>query len=116
VFCIHYHRLIKSVTRQPSKLLPAPLVILKKKDNILSPRSVPRRSRRVAGVGVEFNASDLDRRTTKKIMKAVGIIADNVGIDQRAQEEYADLFKTSLSNTHVKALAALFGWQLPDHL
>jgi hypothetical protein len=107
---------IKSVTRQPSKLLPAPPVILKKKDNILPPRSVPRRSCRVAGVGVEFNASDLDRRATKKIMKAVGIIADNVGIDQRAQEEYADLFKTSLSDTHVKALAALFGWQLPDHL
>jgi hypothetical protein len=107
---------IKSVTRQPSKLLPAPPVILKKKDNILPSRSVPRRSRSVVGVGVEFNASDLDRRATKKIMKAVGIIADNVGIDQRAQEEYVDLFKTSLSNNHVKALAALFGWQLPDHL
>lgn len=49
-------------------------------------------------------------------MKAVGIIADNVGIDQRAQEEYADLFKTTLSDIHVKALAALFGWQLFDHL
>jgi hypothetical protein len=71
---------LKSVTRQPSKLLPAPPVILKK-DNLMPSRSVPRRSRRVAGVGVEFNASDLDRRATKKIMKAVGIIADNVGID-----------------------------------
>jgi hypothetical protein len=107
---------LKYVTRQPCKLLPAPPVILKKKDNIMPSRSVPRRSRKVAGVGVEFNASDLDKRATKKIMKAVGIIADNVGIDQRAQEEYADLFKTSLSDIHVKALAALFGWQLPDHL
>jgi hypothetical protein len=107
---------IKSVTRQPSKLLPAPPVILKKKDNKLPSRSVPRRSRRFAGVGVEFNASDLDRRAIKKIMKAVGLIADNVGIDQRAQEEYADLFKTFLSDIHVKALAALFGWQVPDQL
>jgi hypothetical protein len=107
---------LKFVTRQPSKLLPAPPVILKKKDNLMPSRSVPRRSRRVAGVGVEFNASDLNKRATKKIMKAVGIIADNVGIDQRAQEDYADLFKTSLSDIHVKALAALFGWQLPDHL
>jgi hypothetical protein len=82
----------------------------------LSTRLIPRRNRRVAGVGVEFNSTDLDTRATKKIMKAVGIIAENEGIDQRAQEEYAILLKTTMSENHIKALAALFGWQPPEDL
>jgi hypothetical protein len=42
-------------------------------------------------------------------MKAVNIIEENEGLDQRALDEYAKLFKHDLSNSHIKALPALFG-------
>ena len=45
-------------------------------------------------------------------MKAVNIIEENEGMDQRALDEYAKLFTQDLSNSHIKALAALFGWVL----
>ena len=53
---------------------------------------------------------------TRKIMRAVGIITNNNGMDQRALDEYANLLKTPLSGSHIKALAALFGWQPPEDM
>jgi hypothetical protein len=48
-------------------------------------------------------------RASRKVMKAVNIIEENEGLDQRALDEYAKLFKHDLSNSHIKALPALFG-------
>jgi hypothetical protein len=56
---------------------------------------------------VEYQKGDMSRRSKKKAMQTLGVIGDNVGIDQQAQEEYAKLF----SATHIAALAALFGWR-----
>lgn len=49
-------------------------------------------------------------------MKAVNIIEENEGLDQRALDEYAKLFKHDLSNSHIKALPALFGRVPPEDL
>ena len=111
---LHSHQrqaFLASVSRRPSRLLPAPPIKLLKMDSKLPAKPIPRRSRRVAGVGVEFTSANLDNRATRKIMRAVGIITNNNGMDQRALDEYANLFKTPLPGSHIKALAALFGWQ-----
>jgi hypothetical protein len=60
---------------------------------------------------VEYQKGDMSRRSKKKAMQTLGVIGDNVGIDQQAQEEYAKLFSEPLSATHIAALAALFGWR-----
>jgi hypothetical protein len=72
------------------------------------------RSRRVAGVGVEFDIQDLGGRTTRKIMRSLHIIAENEGISQEALDEYARLFKRPLTHSEVEALSALFGWRAPE--
>jgi hypothetical protein len=54
---------------------------------------------------------DMSRRATKKAMRNLGLIGENEGIDQQAQEEYARLFSEPLSDIHIAALAALFGWK-----
>jgi hypothetical protein len=50
---------------------------------------IPRRSRRIAGVGVEFDKMDLcsSSRTTKKVMQALKVIGDPGAITQQAKEE-----------------------------
>jgi hypothetical protein len=116
---LHSHQrqaFLASVSRRPSRVLPAPPVQPLKSGYKLPNKPIPRRSRRVAGVGVEFTSADLDSRATRKIMRAVGIITNNNGMDQRALDEYANLFKTPLSSSHIKALAALFGWQPPEDM
>jgi hypothetical protein len=74
---------------------------------------MPRRSRRVAGVGVEFNLLDLGGRTTRKVMRSLHIISENEGISQEALDEYTQFFKRPLIRSEVEALAALFGWRAP---
>jgi hypothetical protein len=74
-----------------------------------------RGSRRgVAGAGVEFQMGEIARRSTKRAMRSLSIIGENDGIDQQAKEEYAKVFSEPLSDSHIKALAALFGWSSLD--
>lgn len=82
----------------------------------LSVAAAPRRSRRVAGAGVEFNMQDWGGRSTKKAMRALCIIFEAEGISQETIEIYARLLKHPLSQVQVEALAALFGWATPSDL
>jgi hypothetical protein len=41
---------------------------------------IPRRSRRIAGVGVEFDKTDLCSRTTKKVMQALNVTGGGGGV------------------------------------
>jgi hypothetical protein len=47
-------------------------------------------------------------------MQSLGVIGENEGMDQHAQEEYARIFSKPLSATHLAALTALFGWKTLD--
>ena len=49
-------------------------------------------------------------------MRALNIIGETEGIDQRSIEEYSKLFThtSSLPSTHVHAMAALLGLATPD--
>jgi hypothetical protein len=71
------------ITKQTSSLLPCPRTEMQ----TLPPSSPPavfvaRRSRRVAGVGLEFDVQDLGSRTIKKVMKSLQVISENEGISQ----------------------------------
>jgi hypothetical protein len=81
-----------------------------------TPAAAPRRSRRVAGAGVEFSMQDWGGRATKKAMKALQIITEDEGISQEALKAYAELFKHPLSQIQVEALSALFGWPTPPEV
>jgi hypothetical protein len=47
-------------------------------------------------------------------MRALGIGDNQERIRQEDMDEYAKLFKQLLSDAHIGALAALFGWSHPD--
>jgi hypothetical protein len=56
------------------------------------------------------NGDMVARRSTKKIMRSLGIIGEQDGINQQALEEYGGIFTEPISTSHLQALAALFGW------
>ena len=78
--------------------------------------TMPRRSRRVAGIGVEFSMQDWRSKASRKAMRALCIINESDKITSDAIMEYALLFQRPLIQSHVDALAALFGWSTPEEL
>jgi hypothetical protein len=106
--------LINMISRKPSYLLPAPGTGLKRQKDLTV--TMPRRSRRVAGIGVEFSMQDWRSKASKKAMRALRIINESDKITSDAIMEYALLFQRPLIQSHVDALAALFGWSTPEEL
>jgi hypothetical protein len=104
---------ISRLSNQITRVLPIPKSVRRQSS---TPLAVPRCSRRVAGVGVEFKIQDWGKRSKKQAMVALNIIEDNEGFSRQALDDYAKLFKNTLSCSHVRALAALFGWSVPDNL
>lgn len=47
-------------------------------------------------------------------MRTLEIVEEHDGITQQAQDEYAKLFQHPLSESHIRALAVLFKWHIPD--
>jgi hypothetical protein len=64
---------------------------------------IPRRSCRIAGVGVEFDNMDLSSRTTKKVMQALKVIGDPGAVTHQAKEDYLKVFSTELPISHIEA-------------
>jgi hypothetical protein len=106
--------IINMISRKPSHLLPAPGTGLKRQKDLTV--TMPRRSRRVAGIGVEFSMQDWRSKASRKAMRALRIINESDKITSDAIMEYALLFKRPLIQSHVDALAALFGWSTPEDL
>jgi hypothetical protein len=104
---------IDNITTKISAMLPVPASSSQRVRGS-APSSTPRRSRRLAGAGVEFHATDLTTRAKKRTMKALKIIGENGSIDQHAEDEYARIFSEPLSDQHIRALATLFGWAFPS--
>ena len=63
----------------------------------------------------DSNGGGAPSRTKKTVMRALDLIGESAGIDQQSLEEYCKLFtgSASLTDIHVQALAALFGWVAP---
>jgi hypothetical protein len=91
----HSEKFVNDICRRPSGILPVP-------DNITQrqqpPRSTfgsaPRRSRRVAGIGVEFQMQDLGSRSTKRAMRTLQIITEYEG--KLAQKQSKNIKNSSL--------------------
>jgi hypothetical protein len=71
------------ITMAPSQLLAAP-VLPKRSRGATKYGTALRRSRRVAGAGVEFNMQDLENRATKQVMRTLKVITENACINQQA--------------------------------
>jgi hypothetical protein len=46
----------------------------------------------------------------KKVIRSLGLAAKEEAIDQKAQDNYFKLFEGRLTDSHLAALAAIFGW------
>jgi hypothetical protein len=86
--------------------------------------ATPRRSRRVAGVGVECHQRLTPiKRCKKTILKTLGVIDDGESLSQQALDGYACIFSKALLQVQINALASLrlvfpgrgswFGWFSP---
>lgn len=73
------------------------------------PRFSLRRNTRVAGVG-PCSHGPIINDSQRRIIKNLGYSTDAARIDQRAQDKYSELFKTTINDVHLSALAAIFGW------
>jgi hypothetical protein len=49
-------------------------------------------SRRIVGAKVEFSLTELERRSRKNTMKALGVINEREGISEQANEDYNKIF------------------------
>jgi hypothetical protein len=103
---------INSITSKTSKILDAPCAPVKRKPR--APAAAPRRSRRIAGAGAEYSVDPDQGRCKKRVMRTLEVIREHEGINSAALDEYAKLFSQTLSESHLFALACLFGWRTPD--
>ena len=103
------------MTKKTAKILPTPRAA-RLRSRALTPAAPPRRSHRIAGAAPETPNTNIPSRQKRMVMRALGIIGQAEGIDQRSLEEYSKLFTSScaLVSTHVQAMAALFGCATPD--
>uniref|UniRef100_K4AKK9 Uncharacterized protein n=1 Tax=Setaria italica TaxID=4555 RepID=K4AKK9_SETIT len=97
---------LSKVCKPVDSLLPL-LVIQKRRRKVPSPGSLPRRSRRVAGAG------PCSPRLVKRVMRHLGF-SDREVIESEAQDRYCKLYKPLLSESHVSAIVAIFGWTVGE--
>lgn len=70
-----------------------------------------RRSRRIATRSYTGTALD---KAQSVLMRKMGVLQDQEPLTEEAREAYARLFQQPLSRPQITALAALFGWTVPD--
>jgi hypothetical protein len=104
---------IDNLTKKTDGVLARPPTIQKRRVKAPPPTSAPRRSRRTAGLGAEF-AGCPDIGARKTVIRSLDLAIEREHVDQRILNDYAKLFGRSLSASHVQALAALFGWAVPE--
>jgi hypothetical protein len=65
---------------------------------------------------VEFSSTELERRSRKNTMKALGVINVHDGISEQANKDYNKIFGKPLSDVHLDALAGQFNWSIPEFI
>lgn len=103
---------ISRISKAVGTLLPVPKIDKRRKKTVPSD-SPPRRSRRIAGLGMEPAQAALPR-AKRTVMQSLGINNPQERLQQEDQEKYAKLFTQLLSAFHIQALASLFGWAVTD--
>lgn len=100
------------ITKKTARILPTPRV-RRPRAQARTPSAPPRRSRRIVGVEPESPAG-IATRNKKKVMRALHVIEENEGVRQEVLDDYGKFFAQPLPTSHVQALAALFGWAVPE--
>jgi hypothetical protein len=98
---------LEKITKPVVQLLPMPVA---KKRSCKTSAVAPRRSRRVAGVK-PCSLGPVITGAQRKVIRSLGLAAKDEAIDQKAQDNYCKLFEGQLTDSHLTALAAIFGWQ-----
>lgn len=94
------------VCKPVDALLPQP-VIRRSRRKAPLPRSLPRRSRRVAGAA-PCSLGPVLSAAQKRVMRHLGFEEKEI-FSPSAQDKFCKLFKPSPSGSHVCAMAAIFG-------
>jgi hypothetical protein len=102
---------VDKVTRKVDGLLPPPLPHRRRSKQLPSD-FIPRRSSRLAKRDDKTNAAR--RQIQADLIRSLDVPCDGELLSPKALEAYGNLFKNSLSEAHIKALSALFGWTVPD--
>ena len=98
--------------RKPvDRLVPLP-VIQKRRKKAAPSGSLPRRSRRVTGTA-PCSPGPVLSVTQMRVMRQRGFEEREI-IQPEAQDIYSKLFGPLLSDSHVCALAAIFGWEVGE--
>jgi len=100
----------------PGGLLPIPHINKRRgRKKLEPPNREPRRSRRIAGIPADYDEV-CPPHLKKRVMRALDMIVgdEREQISQEALADYIQHFKHPLSASHTKALAALFGWDIPE--
>lgn len=103
---------IGRITKKMEAVAAAPLVH-KRRKKTLPQGLTPRRSRRIAGVGVEATPP-LASHQRRTVMRALGIAKGQERISQQALDDYVRVFNQPLSAAHIRVLTSLFGWAPED--
>ena len=100
---------ILKMAKTPNGLLPIPHISKRRKKP--PPSEAPRRSRQIAGLGVD-QPKACPTHLMKRVMRALDLdVDDEKGqLDQQLLEDYAQRFRQHVTPSHTRALAALFGW------
>ena len=104
---------ITGLTKRVEGLVAQPPPVQKRRPKAPPPISAPRRSRRKAGLHAEFAGIPDSTGARKTVIRSLDIALDQEHVDQKVLNDYAKLFGHPLSESHIQALAALFGWTVP---
>jgi hypothetical protein len=86
--------------------------IPKRRVKQLSADFVPQCSNRLAKRTGDPSA--VVQQTQHNLMRKLGLVSGHEVMGPKAREDYGCLFNKPLSQSHVEALASLFGWHVPD--
>lgn len=104
------HLQLLKVRKPTDKLLPHP--VIHKRSKAPASVSLPRRSRRVAGVGL-CSPGPVAIESQRWVMRSLGFDCA-ARIDSKTQDAYFKLMGERLADCHVAAMAAIFGWSIDD--
>lgn len=103
---------IAGVTRPVSRILSRPTVH-RRLAKRLPLDFAPRRSARLAKKKVDNNTTAEARRTRLSLIKHLGVATDSEIFRPHDIDALGRLFREPLSQAHIAALTALFGWSVP---
>lgn len=98
---------LTNITKPVETVLQVPAAPKRRKKTLPS-NFVPRRSRRVANLPPQ-----VDHKAASTVCRQLGFTEENTSGGIPPMEMYARVFDQPLNQNHLKALAALFGWNAP---